>query len=85
MALDITGKNYLSQNLDAEIQLDAMGLGNNIKYLNPLNEPSNKEKDKAVIFLCHHLDEGLKVEYLTIKDPSDLQNNLKERYDHKQW
>lgn len=60
-----------------------MGLGNNIKYLNPLNEPSNKEKDKAVIFLCHHLDEGLKVEYLTVIGPTDPWNNLTERYDHQ--
>ena len=30
-ALDISGKNYLSWILDAEIHLDAMNLGNNIK------------------------------------------------------
>ncbi|XP_016556436.2 uncharacterized protein LOC107855952 [Capsicum annuum] len=35
-----------------------------------------------MIFLRHHLDEGLKMEYLTIKDPLTLWNNLKERYDH---
>ncbi|XP_074373578.1 uncharacterized protein LOC141713914 [Apium graveolens] len=36
-----------------------------------------------MIFLRHHLDEGLKTEYLTIKDPSTLWKDLKERYDHK--
>ena len=30
-ALDISGKNYLSCVLDAEIHLDAMNLGNTIK------------------------------------------------------
>ena len=36
-----------------------------------------------MIFLRHHLDEGLKNEYLTIKDPLVLWKNLKERYDHQ--
>ena len=31
VALDITGKNYLSWILDVEIYLDAMGLGDTIK------------------------------------------------------
>ena len=33
-----------------------------------------------MIFLCHHLDEILKNEYLTVKDPQ--LKNLKERFDH---
>ena len=36
-----------------------------------------------MIFLRHHLDEGLKNEYLTIKDPFVLWKILKERYDHQ--
>ncbi|XP_073137046.1 uncharacterized protein [Henckelia pumila] len=36
-----------------------------------------------MIFLRHHLHNGLKIEYLTIKDPLDLWNNLKERYSHQ--
>ncbi|KAM3305222.1 hypothetical protein P3S67_012088 [Capsicum chacoense] len=35
-----------------------------------------------MIFLSHHLDEVLKIEYLTIKDPLVLWNSLKERFDH---
>ncbi|XP_015060467.1 uncharacterized protein LOC107006424 [Solanum pennellii] len=35
-----------------------------------------------MIFLCHHLDEILKIEYLTVKDPLVLWKNLKERFDH---
>ena len=34
-------------------------------------------------FLHHNLDEGLKNEYLTIKDPLVLWKNLKEIYDHQ--
>ncbi|KAK8264477.1 hypothetical protein V6Z12_D12G110900 [Gossypium hirsutum] len=61
-ALDISGKNYLSWVLDVEIHLDAKGLGNTILAN---KEASNQDKAKAIIFICHHLHEGLKVEYLT--------------------
>ncbi|KAK4363381.1 hypothetical protein RND71_018622 [Anisodus tanguticus] len=79
IALDISGKNYLSWVLDAEIHLDAMGLGDTIKEK---NRASNQENAEAMIFTRHHLDEALKIEYLTIKDPLILWKNLKERYDH---
>ncbi|KAL0307096.1 UNVERIFIED_CONTAM: hypothetical protein Sradi_6126900 [Sesamum radiatum] len=79
VALDITGKNYLSWVLDAKIHLDANGLGNTIKEG---NEASNQDKAKAMIFLSH-LHEGLKIKYLTVKDPLVLWTNLKERYDHQ--
>ena len=36
-----------------------------------------------MIFLRHHIDEGLKGEYLTIKDLFIIWNNLRERYDHQ--
>ncbi|XP_028795622.1 uncharacterized protein LOC114751125 [Neltuma alba] len=80
VALDIIGKNYLSWILDAEIHLNANGLGDTIKEG---NQASNQDKAKAMIFLRHHLHEGLKTEYLTVKDPLVLWNNLKERYDHQ--
>ena len=80
MALDIIGKNYLSWILDAEIHLEANALGETIK---DGNNASNQDKAKAMIFLRHHLHEGLKAEYLTIKDPLVLWNNLKERYDYQ--
>ncbi|XP_059282825.1 uncharacterized protein LOC132036487 [Lycium ferocissimum] len=79
VALDISGKNYLSWVLDAEIHLDAKGLGATITQD---NTTSSQDKAKAMIFLRHHLDEGLKVEYLTVKDPLELWTGLKERYDH---
>ncbi|CAN4115389.1 unnamed protein product [Withania somnifera] len=80
VALDISGKNYLSWILDAEIHLRAMRLGNTI--IND-NEASDQDKAKAMIFLRHHLNEGLKAEYLTIKDPLVLWTSLKDRYDHQ--
>ncbi|XP_027151994.1 uncharacterized protein LOC113752054 [Coffea eugenioides] len=46
------------------------------------NESSSQDRAKAMIFLRHHLDEGLKIEYLTIKDPLVLWRDLKERFDH---
>nr|XP_027067592.1 uncharacterized protein LOC113693225 [Coffea arabica] len=38
-----------------------------------------------MIFLRHHLDEGIKIEYLTVKDPLVLWQDLKERFDHLNW
>ena len=51
-ALDITGNNYLTWILDAEIHLNAMGLGDTIKEGNVKTE---QEKAKAMIFLRHCL------------------------------
>ena len=42
-ALDISGKNYLSWILDAEIHLDAMNLGNTIKEGNVAVTPRSDE------------------------------------------
>ena len=75
VALDISSKNYLSWVLDAEIHLDAMNLGNTIKEL---NDASLQDRARALIFLHHHIDEGLKGEYLTVKDLFILWNNLRE-------
>ncbi|XP_074304379.1 uncharacterized protein LOC141639092 [Silene latifolia] len=79
-ALDIAGKKYLSWVLDAKIHLDAKGLGETIK---DGNKSTSQDKAKAMIFLRHHLHDGLKLEYLIVKDPQILWNDLKERYDHQ--
>ncbi|XP_070017334.1 uncharacterized protein [Nicotiana sylvestris] len=79
IAREISGKNYMTWVLDAEIHLDAMGLGDAIK---DKDKASTQDCAKALIFLRHHLDEGLKIEYLTVKDPFVLWNGLKERYDN---
>ena len=54
VALDISGKNYLSWILDTELHLDAMDLGAMIKQG---NQASLQDRAKALIFLCHHLHE----------------------------
>ncbi|XP_070048992.1 uncharacterized protein [Nicotiana tomentosiformis] len=79
VALKTSGKKYMTWVLDAEIHLDAMGLGDAIK---DKNKASIQDCAKALIFLRHHLDKGLKIEYLTVKDPLVLWNGLKERYDN---
>ncbi|CAN6698539.1 unnamed protein product [Malus baccata var. baccata] len=61
-ALDIIGKNYLTWVLDTKIHLEAGNLGDTIR-----EESSSSSQDwtKAMIFICRHLDEALKSEYLT--------------------
>ena len=56
VALDISGKNYLSWILDAEIHLDAMNFGVMIKEG---NQAPLQNCTKTLIFLRHHLHEGL--------------------------
>ncbi|KAL1317262.1 hypothetical protein AAHE18_15G122100 [Arachis hypogaea] len=77
---DIYENNYLSWILDTEIHLDSIDLGDIIKAE---NNASQKDKTKAMIFLRRHLDEGLKNEYLTLKNPEDLWKDLEERYNHQ--
>ncbi|XP_073143907.1 uncharacterized protein [Henckelia pumila] len=79
-ALDISGKNYVSWILDAEVHLVSKDLGNTIKE--EYNE-SPQDLGKSLIFLRHHLDDGLKAEYLTVKNPQELWKNLKEMFDHQ--
>ncbi|KAH0658044.1 hypothetical protein KY289_026792 [Solanum tuberosum] len=74
-----SGKNYLSWVFDAEIYLDAMGLGDTIKEE---NKTSKQNCARAMIFLRHHLDKILKIEYLTVTDPLVWWKRLNERYDH---
>ncbi|XP_068309737.1 uncharacterized protein [Pyrus communis] len=72
-ALDITGKNYLTWVLDTKIHLEAGNLGDTIREE---NSSSSQDRTKAMIFICRHLDEGLKSEYLTVEDPITSQMKL---------
>ncbi|XP_051136514.1 uncharacterized protein LOC127255164 [Andrographis paniculata] len=56
-----------------------MGLENTIAR--DKNSPS-QDRAKAMIFLCHHIDEALKMQYVTLESPLELSERLKERYDH---
>ena len=80
IALDISGKNYFSWILDAEINLEAENLGETIKEE---NQRSQQDRAKALIFFRNHLYEDLKIEYLTVKDPLILWTKLKKRFDHQ--
>ncbi|XP_027099100.2 uncharacterized protein [Coffea arabica] len=65
--------------MDVEIHLESKGLG---KTIVQNNDATSQDHAKAMIFLRHHLDESLKTEYLTVKNPLDLWISLKERFDH---
>ncbi|XP_050219814.1 uncharacterized protein LOC126670189 [Mercurialis annua] len=78
--LDVSGKNYLSWILDAKIHLQASSHEDTIKER---NNASTQDREKVMIFLRHHLDEGLKNEYLSKDNPLVLWNSLKERFDHQ--
>ncbi|XP_024628732.1 uncharacterized protein [Medicago truncatula] len=78
-ALKISGHNYLTWAVDAEMYLAAEGNADAIKEG---NKASEQQKAKALIFLRHHINEALKNEYLTVKDPLVLWNKLKDRYEH---
>ena len=79
VALDKLGKYYLAWALDAEIHLNAMNL---IETIKEWHEASLQDHVKVMIFFRHYLHEVLKAEYLTIKDPYILCQNLAERYGH---
>ena len=57
-----------------------MNLGDTIKNG---NQASPQNRAKAMTFIHHHLHEELKTEYLIVKDPLILWNNLNERYEHQ--
>jgi len=73
---------FLSWIFDAKIHLEVMNLGETIKKE---NNAFLQDRAKTIIFIHYHLHEGLKVEYITIKDPLVLWQNLKERYDHQKF
>lgn len=66
--------------LDTKIYLNADGFGDTIKAK---DKAFDQDKAKAMIFMCRHLHEGFKAEYLNGEDPLVLQNKLNERYDHQ--
>jgi hypothetical protein len=81
-ALDISMNKFLSWIFDTEIHLEVMNLGETIKEENNVYL---QDHTKAMIFICHHFHEGLKVEYLTVKDPFVLWKILKERYGNQKF
>ncbi|KAL0338932.1 UNVERIFIED_CONTAM: hypothetical protein Sangu_1415300 [Sesamum angustifolium] len=80
IALDVSGTNYLSWVLDAELHLASNKLGETIKENTTASE---QDCAKAMILLRHHLHESLKSQYLTVKSPFQLWKSLKDRFDHQ--
>ena len=78
--LHVSGQNYLSWVLDAKILLVANGIKEPIEEE---NTATPQQKAQALVLLRRHLDEGLKAEYLTVRDPLILWNKLKARYEHQ--
>ncbi|GAV64404.1 hypothetical protein CFOL_v3_07922, partial [Cephalotus follicularis] len=79
IALDISGKNYLSWVLDVKLYLSAKKLRHTI---DEDNAASNEERITALIFLRHYIDDDLKYEYLTVENPLELWQNLNDRFEH---
>ncbi|GAV61240.1 hypothetical protein CFOL_v3_04768, partial [Cephalotus follicularis] len=79
IALDISGKNYLSWVLVVKLHLSAKKLRHTI---DEDNAASNEERAAALIFLRHHIDDGLKYEYLTVENPLELWQNLNNKFEH---
>ncbi|GAV56769.1 hypothetical protein CFOL_v3_00311, partial [Cephalotus follicularis] len=79
IALDISGKNYLSWVLVVKLHLSTKKLRHTI---DEDNAASNEERVTALIFLRHHIDDGLKYEYLTVENPLELRQNLNDMFEH---
>ncbi|GAV65184.1 hypothetical protein CFOL_v3_08699, partial [Cephalotus follicularis] len=79
ITLDISGKNYLSWVLDVKLHLSAKKLRHAIEEE---NAATNEERATALIFLRHHIDDGLKYEYLTVQNLIELWQNLNDRFEH---
>ncbi|GAV80534.1 hypothetical protein CFOL_v3_23995, partial [Cephalotus follicularis] len=79
IALDISGKNYLSWVLDVKLHLSTKKLRHTIEEE---NAATNEERAIALIFLRHHIDDALKYEYLTVENPLELWQNLNDRFEH---
>ncbi|GAV88638.1 hypothetical protein CFOL_v3_32060, partial [Cephalotus follicularis] len=79
IALDISRKNYLSWVLDVKLYFSAKKLRHTI---DEDNAASHEERVTALIFLRHHIDDGLKYEYLTVENSLKLWQNLNDMFDH---
>ncbi|GAV61319.1 hypothetical protein CFOL_v3_04846, partial [Cephalotus follicularis] len=79
IALNISGKNYLSWLLDVKLHLSAKKLRHTIEKE---NAAINEERATALTFLRHHIDDDLKYEYLTVENPLEWWQNLNDRFEH---
>jgi len=69
VALDVSGKHYMSWALDIKMHLRSNGF---LSTINASETTSDESKAKAMVFLRHHLHDNLRNEYITREDPVDL-------------
>ena len=77
--LDVSGNNYLSWCLDVELHLQGQGL---VETLVEDEDYIEKNEVNVLIFICPHLSDALKTQYLQVRQLFDMWKRLKERYDH---
>ncbi|XP_021756865.1 uncharacterized protein LOC110721938 [Chenopodium quinoa] len=95
--LDLSGKKILEWKVDAMMNLKSQGLEHTVKEnKSPSSQTTDttisamtvakpvieQDKAKALVLLRHHLHEGLKTEYMMVKDPKELWDCLNERFGH---
>ncbi|XP_024014044.1 uncharacterized protein LOC112088118 [Eutrema salsugineum] len=81
-ALDISGRNYMRWAVAARMHLKGNELLDTIDKTKTVPE---EKKAKAMIFLFHHIHDGLKDEYITKEDHADLWQSLQDRFDHQKY
>ena len=67
--LNVRGNNHLFWCLDIELHLQRKGLA---KSLVKNERASDQSKANALIFIIRHLPDSLKIQYLSVRDPSIL-------------
>ncbi|KAL6561508.1 hypothetical protein OROMI_017109 [Orobanche minor] len=79
-ALDISGNNFMPWTFDIKAHMQSMNLTGT---LNEANDSSDVDMEKSLIFICRHLCDSLKDDYLTVEDAKELWKNLTDRYGHQ--
>ncbi|GKB62344.1 RNA-directed DNA polymerase, eukaryota, reverse transcriptase zinc-binding domain protein [Tanacetum coccineum] len=77
-ALDASGENYFMWASNVKRYLAAEGLKETLKEG---NSTSLQDRAKAMVFICRHLDEDLRFQYITVRDPLELMKCLVNRYE----
>ena len=76
--IDVSENTYLSWCLDVELQLQ----GQDLETLMKDGKYIKNDEMNSLIFICRHLLDCIKCQYLQVRKPSTLWKKLKEWYDH---
>ena len=79
--LDISVQRYFEWRVDAMTYLKAQSLDH---ALMQDGNPTCTEQAKALVYLKHHIHEDLKSEHFLIKDPKELWEHLKNKFENLQ-